>query len=837
MMEIIKECKDFFKQKISNEYKILTNGQIIDYKGNKSQNIELLVYHKKNEKCVYNNLIYLEAVSMVVKCNNDSENFEDEIINWSESIKDLKHKFENIIDENGKKIKPIPIIAVYGRNNLDEIESFIHIALNKEKDIYYSETLPNLYQIFYKLNYDGKTSQGAKKIIENLEVYINMQENKKKLKKNALDNEINELLEMKLTDLCLNDGREKKIIKNKKDILTKNIDTKNIVGFHVDKIQNFLFSAINSQNNDSEKEELRQKMILNSSGKISNDFYNIIEEKFSVKEKEKILVKTSGKYIFGTDLETKIIYKKCREIFEYFYKISNGQIFLLYTWCDNDASLENKKKLDLCIKKLKSSKNYNELLKDNAAILFCLSQNASNSKYEINNRKKWEGFVDELDDLNENEPSEDSGRSRIAIIKADLDGMGELFRNLKSYEEFKTISELLNIYISIEEIDKYIKDQEIKVFPFYIAGDDIFLACRVKDIFNVVEALKKFLKNLNREINSNVEKEIVLTMCIGVEITENKQPIRFFYERVEKQLEIAKREKEKNKLIMIGFYNRYFRYHEWNTMKSQIFFIQTLKNQNDEKMAGIKVISTTYLYNLYRILLNLSNENSIEFRNLFFYQIFPEYIEDKNELKYKLDTGLKSFIFFNSYKNNSLNRTFIENLKLIILFLDKRYSVDLNSTNYFNINKKYHFHKEIKRNFIKKIMEEIFENNFYKNENLRDQFLIKKGEDYKLLYKVGVSTLFRLKREILSERNNVQNIKNILLNITKRSESTDKLNSGKSQRKNQSMYFSFDKNSNINKSDLDENFIDSVIVFYKYRIAYKKISAKINENRGGRNGR
>ena len=43
MMEIIKECKDFFKQKISNEYKILTNGQIIDYKGNKSQNIELLV--------------------------------------------------------------------------------------------------------------------------------------------------------------------------------------------------------------------------------------------------------------------------------------------------------------------------------------------------------------------------------------------------------------------------------------------------------------------------------------------------------------------------------------------------------------------------------------------------------------------------------------------------------------------------------------------------------------------------------------------------------------------------------------------------------------------------
>lgn len=837
MTRIKEECGEYLKDKISDEYRILNNVKIIDYEGNITKNMEFVIYNKKCEKNIYGNLIYLEAVSMVVKCNNDSENFEDELINWSESIKDLKHKFENIIDENGKKIKPVPIIAVYGRNNLDEIENFIHIALNKNEDIYYSEMLPNLYQIFYKLNYDGKTSQGAKKIIENLEVYKNMKENKKKFKKNASNNEINELLGTKLADLCLNDGREKKIINNKKNILTKNIDTKNIVGFHVDKIQNFLFSAINSQNNDSEKEELKQKMILNSSDKISRDLYDIIEEKFSIEEKEKILVKTSGKYIFGTDLDTNVIDKKCKEIFEYFYKISNGQIFLLYTWCNNGVNLENKEKLDLCIKKLKSSKNYNELLKNNADVLFCLSQNVSNSKSEINNRKKWEGFVNELDDLNENESNGDSGRSRIAVIKADLDGMGELFRNLKSYEEFKTISELLNIYISIEEMDKYIKNQEIKVFPFYIAGDDIFLACRVKDIFNVVEVLKKFLKNLNSKINSNLEKEIVLTMCIGIEITENKQPIRFFYERVEKQLEIAKREKEKNKLIMIGFYNRYFQYHEWNTMKSQIFFIQTLKNQNDEKMAGIKVISTTYLYNLYRILLSLSNENSIKFRNLFFYQIFPEYIEDKNELKYKLDMSLKSFIFFNSYKNNSLNRTFIENLKLIILFLDKRYSVDLNSNNYFNINKKYHFHKEIKRNFIKKIMEEIFENNFCKNKNLRDQFLKKKGEDYKLLYKVGVSTLFRLKREILSERNNVQKIKNLLLNITKRSESTDKLNNGESQRKNQSMYFSFDKNSNINKNDLDENFVDSVIVFYKYRIAYKKISAKINENRGGRNGR
>ena len=837
MTEIKKECGEYLKDKIPNEYKILNNAKIIDYEGNMSGNIEFIIYNKKHEKNIYGNLIYLEAVSMAVKCNDESENFEDELIIWSESIKDLKHKSENIIDEEGKKIKPVPIIAIYGRDNLDEIEDFIHIGLNKNNGICYSEIFSNLYQIFYKLNYDGKISQKAKKIIENLELYIKMRDDKKKSKRSDLNNEINELLEIKLTDICLNDGREKKIIKNIQDTMTRNIETKYIVGFHVDKIQNFLFSAINSHNNDSEKEELRQKMILNSSGEISNDFFNIIEEKFTTIEKESILIKTSGKYIFGTNLESDIIDKKCKEIFEYFYRNSNGLIFVLYTWSENDVEQENKQKLDFCMKKLKSSKVYNQILKSNEKNLFSFSQNIQNKKYENSARKSWDSFVNELDDLNDKIKGADSIRSRIAIIKADLDGMGELFDNLKTYDEFKIISELLNIHMSIEEIDKYIKYQNVQIFPFYVAGDDIFVACRVKDIFDVVEILKKIMKNLNKKISDNLSKEISLTMCIGVEITENKQPIRFFYERVEKQLEIAKKEKKNNKLIMIGFYNRCFTYHGWNTMKSQIFFIQSLKDQNNKKKADVKIISTTYLYNLYEILINLSNENSIEFRNLFFYQIFPEYIEDNDEWKYKLDTSLKSFIFLNSYKNNSLNKKFIENLKIMILFLDNRYSIASNSNDYFNINKKYHFYKEIKRNFIKRVMEELFENNFLKTPKLRNQFLRKSGQDYKLLYKVGISTLFRLKREVLIESKNVQKIKDILVRISERSESIDRTNIKDNRKKNSSMYFSFDKNYNINTNDLERNFIDSVIVFYKYRIAYRKISAKINKNRGEGNGK
>ena len=128
-------------------------------------------------------------------------------------------------------------------------------------------------------------------------------------------------------------------------------------------------------------------------------------------------------------------------------------------------------------------------------------------------------------------------------------------------------------------------------------------------------------------------------------------------------------------------------------------------------------------------------------------------------------------------------------------------------------------------------MEDIYENSFIENENLRDQFLKREGKDYKLLNKVGVSTLFRLKREVLNEKKDVDKIKRILVRISERTENFDKKSVNKNKEK-PTMYFSFDKEYRINANSLEENFIDSVIVFYKYRLAYKKM----NKSRGGKNG-
>lgn len=52
---------------------------------------------------------------------------------------------------------------------------------------------------------------------------------------------------------------------------------------------------------------------------------------------------------------------------------------------------------------------------------------------------------------------EEESRFRIAVIKADLDGMGKMFRKIDKYEDYKVISEILNREISLEGLNKIAK--------------------------------------------------------------------------------------------------------------------------------------------------------------------------------------------------------------------------------------------------------------------------------------------------------------------------------------------------------------------------------------------
>ncbi len=136
---------------------------------------------------------------------------------------------------------------------------------------------------------------------------------------------------------------------------------------------------------------------------------------------------------------------------------------------------------------------------------------------------------------------------RIAVIKADLDGMGQLFEGINSFEQYKRISEILSKYICLDSLaattEAFKKtDDDFKLYPLYIAGDDILFAVPASYIVTGVNLCKVILREINDEleIEADYEEKFTISMSIGIEFTINREPIRYYYERVQRQLECAK---------------------------------------------------------------------------------------------------------------------------------------------------------------------------------------------------------------------------------------------------------------------------------------------------------
>lgn len=52
-------------------------------------------------------------------------------------------------------------------------------------------------------------------------------------------------------------------------------------------------------------------------------------------------------------------------------------------------------------------------------------------------------FAENINALYSAEESDNPKRFRIAVIKADLDGMGDMFKNIKSYDDYSRVSRIL----------------------------------------------------------------------------------------------------------------------------------------------------------------------------------------------------------------------------------------------------------------------------------------------------------------------------------------------------------------------------------------------------------
>lgn len=321
---------------------------------------------------------------------------------------------------------------------------------------------------------------------------------------------------------------------------------KYIAALSVDKVQTFLTEVIHSHTQEKESEEATLKSIINSSDQIAGKFFEDIYVRFP-EAKANTLMKCSGVFIFSCDQTRETLEKALNDLFVKYYRESQGEkilrwVYFPYEGLDEISAIQKAKK------ELKQVQSLNRIIEKNQELLFRFEDGI---KAEVGNyteeriKKEFPAFARDVNALRIEK--EEESRFRIAVIKADLDRMGEMFRGIDQYKKYSAISEILNSEICLDGLREAAKQfkpegREEWLFPLYIAGDDIFFAVAVEDMLRGVNVCRQLMQNVNRKIEESGACGEKLRMSIGVEITFNKEPIRYYMERVERQLKNAKKQ-------------------------------------------------------------------------------------------------------------------------------------------------------------------------------------------------------------------------------------------------------------------------------------------------------
>lgn len=316
---------------------------------------------------------------------------------------------------------------------------------------------------------------------------------------------------------------------------------KYIVALSIDKVQSYLTVAINAHVQEKQTEDGTLKSIIKSSREISGNFFDMIEEAFYGCEAQRLLY-CSGVYIFTCVLPKEDIINRLNRLFVDYYINSNGQKLLRYVHFNADGydeinAIQRAKKL------LKQSKPFNKIIERNREKLFSFCKAEKPDEPSTRSKEDYPMFAKDINALFRPEEAENKNHFRIAVIKADLDGMGDTFKKISSYDVYSKISKILYDSVSLQGLHRAAEDcahnREQWLFPFYIAGDDVFFAVFAADMLKGIEVCRKMLESINGQL-SHVDESYTLSMSMGVELTFNRQPIRYYLEMVEEQLKHAK---------------------------------------------------------------------------------------------------------------------------------------------------------------------------------------------------------------------------------------------------------------------------------------------------------
>lgn len=680
-----------------------------------------------------------------------------------------------------------------------------------------------------------------------------------------------------------------------------------IIALSIDKVQTLLFEVIHSHEQEKQKETGTLRQIKSASKKISDDFFEDVDEAFEDFSKE-ILLECSGVVIFkcSSITEDEII-KRLNQLFQNYYRESQGQKILKYTYfiAENHYNDDKNKVLNVqkAKSKLKTSECTSKIIESNKDILFSF-QKVEKTDNSSDTEDKYELFVQGINELypyeeNNTKNPYEANHFPIAVIKADLNGMGNMFASINDYGEYKRVSDILKENISLDGLHdaakKTCQDNDAAwIYPFYVAGDDIFFAVSVTNLFKGIDVCRQMVITINSDLikknkdnktniknKSDIKK---LSMGIGVSITFNREPIRYYLEAVNEQLDKAKEavcpetlQKFLQTTIAINnqtFFDVYYDENNntieainrdlnsnpiWRSFKNDIKDFQEL---NSDKEIREQICSTSFLYSLLEklssikicdkdvsenndkislvkeleyisILLyslrlkHLDNSNirnkELIFKSRIIKQLYAVLAEKKKKKKKKFKKIYKNTIVLNDNSKHRLE-TYIQ---LLILLTDPRYN--LNSIEHSSEDYEKKQIKNAQKFLLKKTINYLYEKLYKYDSNLLD-IIIKKdmsktknsSDIYFKRLNIEKSMFFKLRdTDKVSIEKAAELIK--LKNQVCQNKDSDVTEENKEKTSNY-MCFDEDKFKKAAKNSWNSTFIDSLMLLY----LYNEMNIKLN---------
>lgn len=483
-----------------------------------------------------------------------------------------------------------------------------------------------------------------------------------------------------------------------------------IVAIKMEKVQKYIYQRVDDLRSNQQQDEKTLQHIMDASRETEEILQKRVKDRFEV---EKYILNTSGKIIFRTNGSEEDLRKRGKELFREVYLAYAGKIWLNYICVEEkkDSFIDIIRRAD---QQWKNVTEKNRIIEENADLLFDfpLSVDINKSAETIKQAIQEEptcAFAQSMDDLRSSDKEKIGGsqRDKMAIVKADINKMGEIFRQVSDYPTYQKISRVLSEKVSISYLEtmvreNYFADLQGNLLPFYMAGDDIFYGVKIEQLFRSLMLIRELIKRINAdiagksfpEIIKNPSSEAVLTVSVGVSFVENFQPIRYYREEVEKELSLAKREmKHKNKdedkkttqwphVLMAVSMAGVLMYQYigmdgkgatdgYNKFQTEISQLKHLKQQ--------KCFTNSFIHNLVEIL-EYEEDQALQMR-LFLYYALPRVTESKGKdhiiecqfKKYLLDHLFEKKGKSRGLQPANINKRLIPKLKLLMLLLKEEY--------------------------------------------------------------------------------------------------------------------------------------------------------------------